>query len=419
MRTGNQPSAPMLAVEGREALPAIYLSRAALHPFVYRRRIQRVEGHPKAGQWVAVYAQQEDGRPPQLFAYGLYNDRSEIAVRLYRWWGELPDDSFWEDTLQRAVSLRREILGLDASTNTYRVLHAEADGVSGLVVDRYCNVLSAESFSFAMHQRAPELLERLAKIVGTEHWLVEPSPMFANHEGYSVEAMQSSNLPSFVTVEEQGVKFRIHFATGHKTGFFCDQRENRMRLGDWCQGKSVLDLCCYSGGFAVHAAKRGQAAEITGVDIDEEPLQLAKKNADINQVRVRWVRSDVFAFMRDMIHLGRQYDIVVLDPPKLIRTRDELEEGTRKHHDLNKLAMQLVRPGGWMLSCSCAGLLSHEAFGDILRSASRATGQDEHGERRPPRTVQILGRYGAAADHPVAINCPETDYLKSAWMRVW
>jgi 23S rRNA (cytosine1962-C5)-methyltransferase len=189
-------------------------------------------------------------------------------------------------------------------------------------------------------------------------------------------------------------------------------------LATHVQDRSVLDLCCYSGGFAIAAAKAGGAADVTGVDLDEEALATAKKNAAINQTRVRFVHADAFAYMRDMLRNGRQFDVVVLDPPKLIRSRTELEEGSHKHFDLNRLAIQLVRRGGLLLTCSCAGLLSAEAFQQIVQSASRSGGFDEHGKRIPGRTIQVIETRGAAPDHPVAMHCLETGYLKAIWARV-
>jgi 23S rRNA (cytosine1962-C5)-methyltransferase len=180
----------------------------------------------------------------------------------------------------------------------------------------------------------------------------------------------------------------------------------------------VLDLCCYSGGFAIAAAKAGNAAEVTAVDLDEKALAIAKKNAAINQVRVKLVHADAFAYMRDMLRNGKTYDIVVLDPPKLIRSRTELEEGQKKHFDLNRLAIQLVEREGLLLTCSCAGLLSAEAFQSTVQSAARSGGYDEHGKRIPGRTVQVFESRGAAPDHPVALHCPETGYLKALWARV-
>jgi 23S rRNA (cytosine1962-C5)-methyltransferase len=242
-------------------------------------------------------------------------------------------------------------------------------------------------------------------------------------EGFLAESKASPECPSQVTISEHGTRFRVSFAEGHKTGFFCDQRDNRRQLAGFCQGRTVLDLCCYTGGFAVQASRLGQAAEVTAVDLDERALKLARDNAQLNRSKIHFVHADAFGYMRDMIAGGRQYDVVILDPPKLIRSRRELEEGTRKHFDLNRLAFQLVRPGGLLLSCSCSGLLSEVEFLRLLYSAARqaAPRSDEPSARRPikpARSVQLLAKTGASPDHPVAANCPETEYLRAAWMRV-
>ncbi|MCA9048273.1 MAG: class I SAM-dependent rRNA methyltransferase, partial [Planctomycetaceae bacterium] len=206
------------------------------------------------------------------------------------------------------------------------------------------------------------------------------------------------------------------------TGFFCDQRENRRRVAEYCRDRTVLDLCCYTGGFSIQAMKLGGAREVTGVDLDESPLQLAKENANLNQVRARFVQSDVFNYMREMLSIGRQFDVVILDPPKLIRSRAEIEEGTRKHFDLNRLAMRLVRPGGMLVSFTCAGLLPEAEFLKLLTAAARQAGEemtpadDSRAARHDSRTMQIIARSGAAPCHPVGSHCPETEYLKAAWM---
>jgi 23S rRNA (cytosine1962-C5)-methyltransferase len=220
----------------------------------------------------------------------------------------------------------------------------------------------------------------------------------------------------------------VRFAGAHKSGFFCDQRDNRRQLAAFWRGRCLLDLCCYTGGFAVQARRLGEAAEVTGVDLDEEPLALARENANLNQARVRFVQADAFAYMRDMLRGGRTFDVVVLDPPKLIRSRAELEEGTRRHFDLNRLAMQLVAPGGLLLSCTCSGLLGQDEFLRLLYAAARQAGPRQAGSQpageapeaglATERSLQVLARTGAAADHPVAANCPETEYLKAVWMRL-
>lgn len=393
------------------------LDKPTTHPNVFRKRIRHISGTLRRGDWVAVYHNQ-DVPEPQLFAYGLYNPKSEIALRIVRWGEEVPDEAYWDQRLEQAVSLRRDILGLDRVADCYRVLHAEADGFPGLVIDRYGDVLSAEVFSLAMGTRAVAILERLAAKLGTRHWLVQPSPQLVSQEGADFQPWGSPQLPPHVTVTENGTRYRVHFGTGHKTGFFCDQRENRKRVADLCSGKSVLDVCCYTGGFAVMAAKLGGASDVTGIDLDEEPLKFAKQNAALNDVRIKFTQADAFAYMRDMLRSGRQYDMVVLDPPKLIRSRAEIEEGTKKHFDLNRLAMQLVKAGGLMVSCTCAGLLPEDEFIRLVRSAARSSTRSAENPNALPRPMQILARTGAAPCHPISGNFPEAEYLKAVWMRL-
>jgi 23S rRNA (cytosine1962-C5)-methyltransferase len=396
-------------------MASVTLQRATLHPNVFRKRLLSIDGNPGPGDWVAIYRSEPEH---SLFAYGIYNPKAEVAVRIYSWNATFPDVSHWDRRIDDAIDLRHNLLGLLNQSDAYRVLHGEADGFPGLVVDRYGDCLSAEAFSLGMYQRAEEVLLKLQERLGTHHFLVAPSPQFGSQEGSSLPEFKSDQCPESVTICENQVKYRVHFGTGHKTGFFCDQRDNRRTLAQHARGAQVLDLCCYSGGFAISAAKAGDAAEVTAVDLDEAALTTAKKNAAINQVRVKFVHADAFSYMRDMIRNGKQYDIVVLDPPKLIRSRTEIEEGTKKHHDLNRLAIQLVKHGGLLLTCSCAGLLSPESFQQVVQSAARSGGMDAQGNRLPGRTVQVFESRGAAPDHPVVLHCPETGYLKSLWARV-
>lgn len=406
-----------LALEPSAEIPAVFVRGRALQPLVFRKRIARVE-NAKAGDFVAVYLDEEE----TLAGYGLYNPNSEIGLRMLFHGPELPDEEAWRERLRTAVRLRRDVLQLDEHTDAYRVVHGEADELSGIVIDRFADVLSAEVFSLGMYQRARALLAELAPLCDAKHTLVQTNPAFLSQEGCEPETLRSEGFPNSVIVREHGVRFKVRFEGGHKTGFFCDQRENRLRLASYCEGKSVLDLCCYTGGFSVFAKALGKADDVTGVDLDETPLALAKENANLNQARVRFVQADAFAYMREMIGNKRQFDVVVLDPPKLIRTRSEIGEGTRKHFDLNRLAMRLVKPGGLLLSCSCAGLLPEDEFMRLLLAAARQSGH-ELPEKGPTgstlhaaRTMQILAKTGAAADHPVISNCLETEYLKAVWM---
>ena len=192
-----------------------------------------------------------------------------------------------------------------------------------------------------------------------------------------------------MTIQEHGVRFRIHFEGGHKTGFFCDQRDNRRDLARFCAGRTVLDLCCYTGGFGLNALVRGEAREVTCVDLDEKAIALARENANANQVRLDVVHADAFGYMRQMAPNGQTFGVVVLDPPKLIPGRDEIAAGKRKYFDLNVLAMRLVEPGGLLLTCSCSGLLPAPEFLVLLRAAARKAGRGVQllamqRRRRPP-----------------------------------
>jgi 23S rRNA (cytosine1962-C5)-methyltransferase len=406
-------------LDPEERLPVVTLKSAGLHPLLYRKRIARVDRSAGVGDLVEVRF--EEG---QRAGYGIYNPKSELALRMLSRGDELPVPAWWKARLEEAVRLRREVLRLDDASDAYRVVHAEGDGLSGLVIDKLGEVLSVECFAAGMYQRAEAIVGLLAPLMGTKHYLIRGGPAILPQEGIEGAEISSSELPRRVTIQEFGTRFRIDFAAGHKTGFFCDQRENRRLLASFCRDKTVLDLCCYTGGFAIQAKKLGGAAEVIGVDLDAEPLELAKENANLNQVRVKFAKADAFAYIRDMSASERTFDVVVLDPPKLIRSRAELEEGTRKHFDLNRLAMRLVAPGGIMLSCTCAGLMTHDEFLRLIYASARQAGREvspateERGARHAARQVQILAKAGAAADHPVATNCPETEYLQAVFMRL-
>ena len=406
---------PLDLTAGRN-VPRVQVKSPTSHPFLYRKRLGDIAPGIRDGDLVQV-----THGSGTVLGYGFYNSKAEIGVRMLSLGPDPIDAPFWDAILSRAVDLRTQFLKLNEQTDTYRLIHAEGDGLSGLVIDRYGDTLSAEVYSLAMLQRVDAILERLQALCGTKHWRVRTAPQVHGQEGFvGLEPKTSPEAPDRVTVQEFGTRFRVEFAGGHKTGFFCDQRDNRRRLAQFCRDRTVLDICCYTGGFAVQAKKLGQAREVTAIDLDEVPLELAKENANLNQARVHFVHADAYAYMRDMVRNGRKYEVVILDPPKLIRNRLELEEGTRAHFDMNRLAMQLVEPGGLLLTCSCSGLLDEPTFLRLLHSAAqKAVPQgSEIDLSRPGRTLQILAKTGASADHPVTMTCPETEYLRAMWLRV-
>jgi len=377
---------------------------AGTHRFVYRKMVESPVGvAPNDGDIVRVI-----DRDAQHLGFALWNGRSQISLRFLSRRESPPGLEFWSRRIDQAVALRRTSLGLDRETNAYRVIHAEGDGLSGLVVDRFDDVLSAEVFSLGMYQRIGPILALCAERLGTAHFRVGVDERVALQEDFPGRPLASAELPPRVTVEEHGIRYRIHFDVGHKTGFFCDQRDNRRDVAKFCADRTVLDLCCYSGGFALNALIRGQAREATCVDLDENAVALARENGNANNVRLNVVHADAFGYMRQMGLNERTYHVVVLDPPKLILDRTEISSGKRKYFDLNVLAMKLVESGGLLLTCSCSGLLPTPDFIALLGAAAR----------NAEREAQLLALTSAAADHPVALDALEGSYLKVAWLRI-
>ena len=408
-----------LAPDPSAPIPAAFVRSPSWHPFLYRKRIERVE-KARPGDLVAVY-----GPNDRVLGYGLYNPRSEIAVRMVFYGEELPDDAAWQKKLDEAVTLRRDMLRLDDVTDAYRADPCRGRrpaGPGGRSPGRRAlgrglhvgHVPAGRSDPCPLGPRAGHAVYRRAAQPAV------PQPGRLRAAGLRLGRLAAGSHDPRVSA--RGSASALSAATRRASS----ATSGRTASGWPSSAKAArcLDLCCYTGGFAVQAKCLGKAAEVTGVDLDEEPLKLARENANLNQARVRFVQDDAFAYMREMLRLDRRYDVVVLDPPKLIRSRDELEEGTRKHFDLNRLAMRLVKPGGLFLSCCCSGLLKEADFVQLLRQSAYQAGElisaatEETAERHAARPMQILARSGAAADHPVSATVPETEYLKAVWMRI-
>lgn len=374
----------------------------------------RADSAARPGEVVNVYDKHE-----KLFGRGLYNPRSRITLRMLCHDDTPVDDTFWKVKLARAINLRRT-LRIEETSDAYRLVHAEGDELSGLIVERYGECLVFELFSLGMYRIWRQIAGWIAELLGPPTSLDHPIQSVTNwrllaradenverNEGFHVSPADRGGIGRIV-IREHGIRYRVDPAGGHKTGFFCDQRDNRKRFASFCRDATVLDLCCYTGGFGLCAKLLGQAVDVTSVDLDEEALALAKENANLNQAKINTVHSDVFPYIRQMQTNGRQYDAVVLDPPKLALSRDELMPAIKKYHDLNHLAVQVVRPGGLFLTCSCSGLVHRGQFLETVHAAAR----------RARRRLQLLEQSGAASDHPIMLNCPESEYLKACWFRV-
>ena len=396
------------------ARPWVQLKYFTYHPHVFPRFIRDASEDARPGCWVHVY--DKLGQP---FGAGLWNPRARIPLRMVTHTRGISEESVLEASLERAVRLRTEVLELGTETDAYRLVNSDGDGVSGLTIDRYGDLLVCDVVSLGIHQRLPAWLPKLHAWAGTKRHLVRVSPETSRNEEIrlprkGIDPEQPS--PGKLKVREHGIVFEVDFESGHKTGFFCDQRPNRKLLTRFTKGARVLDLCCYTGGFSISALKSGGAEEITGVDFDETAIAQARRNANLNQLpqnRQKWIHADAFGWSRQMTKNGQQWDVVVLDPPKLVLSRDPEddngpERGRRKYEDLNRLAMQLTRPGGLLVTCSCSGLVDADVFERYVIAAAHNLGV----------RLQILDRTGPGLDHPQFSNCPESRYLKVIWARV-
>ena len=390
--------------------PWAQLKFVTFQSHVFPRMLGGVSPDAKTGDLVAVY-----DKLGQRIGAGLYNPRAKIPLRVVCHSAEPVGEDYFEAALRRAVVLRRDWLKLDEQTNAWRAVNSDGDGLSGLTVDRYDDVLFCDVTSLGVFLRLPRWLPLLHELCGTKHTHVHVDHDLGSLEGIKPSLMKevTATAPAKVRIREHGVRYEVDFAEGHKTGFFCDQRDNRLRFSKLVKDARVLDLCCYTGGFSLAATVLGGAADATGVDLDEAAVAQARRNQNLNQVppaKLHWVHADAFAYARQMQQNGQTWDAVVLDPPKFVLTREGPGhfEGRRKYEDLNQLALSLVKPGGLAVTCSCSGLVSLEEFeAHVIKAAHRLN-----------RRLQFFDRTGPGPDHPVFSNCLDSRYLKVLWARV-
>ena len=396
--------------QSQRSKPWAQLKFVTFQPHIFPRMLGGVSPDAKAGDLVAVY-----DKLGQRLGAGLYNPRAKIPLRVVCHSAEPVGEDYFDTALHRAVALRRGWLKLDEQTDAWRAVNSDGDGLSGLTVDRYDDVLFCDVTSLGIFQRLPKWLPLLHELCGTKHTHVHVDHDLGSLEGIKPSLMKEVTVtaPAKVRIREHGVRYEVDFVEGHKTGFFCDQRDNRLRFSKLVKDARVLDLCCYTGGFSLAATVLGGAADATGVDLDEAAVAQARRNQNLNQVppaKLHWVHADAFAYARQMQQNGQTWDAVVLDPPKFVLTREGPGhfEGRRKYEDLNQLALSLVKPGGLVVTCSCSGLVSLEEFeAHVIKAAHRLN-----------RRLQFFDRTGPGPDHPVFSNCLDSRYLKVLWARV-
>ncbi|MES2695191.1 MAG: class I SAM-dependent rRNA methyltransferase [Verrucomicrobiota bacterium] len=386
--------------------PWAQLKYFTFQPAIFPRLLGHVSPDARPGDFVNVY-----DKNGNLAGGGLFNPRAKIPLRVVTHSTEPVNEGYFELAIRRAVELRRTLFKLDEVTDAYRLINSDGDGLSGLTIDRYGDTLLCEIYSLGIAQRLPQWLPLLHELAGTKFARVHVDHDLGSLEGIKPSIFNETNAaaPRAVKIREHGVRYEVDFAEGHKTGFFCDQRDNRRAIARFAKDARVLDLCCYTAGFSLNAKLAG-ATEVTSIDLDEVAIAQAKRNMNLNQSRLKFVHADAFAYARQMQTNGEKWDLVILDPPKFIFTRDEHGnwEGRQKYEDLNLLSISLVKPGGIFVTCSCSGLLSLEDFeAHVIKAAHRQN-----------RRLQFFDRTGPGVDHPVYSNCLESRYLKVLWARV-
>lgn len=394
------------------ALPAIVLndcrekSLLRRHPWIFSGAVARIDGTPSSGDTVAVRTAQGE-----FLAWAAYNGGSQISGRVWSWReDEAIDAQFFRSRISNALA-SRNALHLAAHCSGMRIVHAESDGLPGLIVDQYGDVLVMQIGSAGAERWRDTCADVLQE-------LCNPACIYERSDSDSrgLEGLEERNgvlrgtLPDNVEVIENGLRFKVDVAHGQKTGFYLDQRDNRALTETLAAGRDVLNCFCYTGGFSLYAL-RGGAKSVLSIDASAEALQIAEQNLQRNGLdatRAEWQGADVFQALRTLRDQGRKFDLIILDPPKFAPTAAFAEKAARGYKDINLLGFKLLRPGGLLFTYSCSGGISEDLFQKIIAGAALDAGVD----------AQIVHHLHASADHPVLLSFPEGAYLKGLVLRV-
>ena len=377
------------------------------HPWVLDSAVLRVHGEPTDGAVVDVVT--HDGN---FIARGLWNASSRIRVRLYSFvQDQALDEVFWDTRIENAVGLRQQ-LGLLSKKTGCRLINSEGDSLSGVIVDQYGSYLALQVTALAMAERIDMICDSLER-------LVQPKGILLRGAERGLGKLEGLHLPDRllrgespvgpIFVEEHGLRFGVDLTEGQKTGYYLDQKENRQAAAAYAAGRRVLDMFCYSGGFGVASAVSGKASSVLSVDSSIKAISLARANAELNNATTMTVeQADAFEKLASLEEENAQFGMVVLDPPKFARSRASASDALRAYHRINRLGVDLLEPGGVLVTCSCSGAIARDDFLMMLSAVAQRSG----------RTLQLLEYRGAAPDHPVNLHCLEGEYLKCVIARV-
>jgi 23S rRNA (cytosine1962-C5)-methyltransferase len=377
------------------------------HPWVFSGALKEVVGSLSDGDVVPVYSAEN-----QFLAQIAYSHTSQIAGRIWTFSEtDKVDVSFLRARISAAVQYRSQ-LGLKSITNAVRIVHAESDGIPGLVVDQYADVLVAQFLSYGVEVWRDEIGQILLGLTKAKTVYERSDAEVRGLEGLPdrIGPLVGSSFNDPVEIDENGIRYLVPISSGHKTGFYLDQRANRMLLRSMVDGLDVLDCFCYSGGFSLNALVGG-AKSVTAVDVSQPALDLLKKNAELNDLdpeKLETLQADVFQQLRKFRDQRWDFDVIILDPPKFAPTRSHAQKAARGYKDINLLAFKLLRPGGLLFTFSCSGGIDNDLFQKIVAGAALDAGVQ----------VQIVGRMSQDMDHPVGMSFPEGEYLKGLICRV-
>jgi len=395
-------SASQEASTGRVTLARAKEISDSGHLWIYAGFVHAVSGNPVAGDLVDVVM--PNG---QFYARGLYNPASKIRIRILTFNEEPITESFWRGRIAQAVRLRKRVV---SETNAYRMIYGEADRLPGLIVDRYGDMLVMQTLSAGMDRRKELLAELLCEETGASRVYLRNDAKSRSLEGLPVmTGFLRGEGPTTLEVYEGTARFLVDIARGQKTGWFCDQRENRLAAARFAVGAEVLEVFCHTGAFGIQAALAG-AKSVEGLDVSEEALALARRHAELNKVqdRCHYRSTDAFDEMRQIERTGRRYDLVFLDPPAFARSKQAVPRALAGYKDINLLGIRLAKPEGILITSSCSHHVSEQDFWRVLARAA----QDAK------RQVRLLEQRGQASDHPVLASMPETRYLKCFILQV-
>jgi 23S rRNA (cytosine1962-C5)-methyltransferase len=377
------------------------------HPWVFSGAIERIEGSVAAGDTVHIIA--ADGH---FLGVAAFNPGANISARVWDWEeGTRIDAAFFRKRLETAIGMRRNLFGRKPD-EAERLVHGESDGLPGLIVDRYADVVVVQISSAGCNRWRDAIIDSLQQITAARAIYERSDADVLELEGLEPRTglvKGELNIP-VVDIRESGIRLRVDVAKGHKTGFYLDQRNNRLQVGELAAGRHVLNCFCYTGGFTLQALAHG-AASVVSVDSSADALQLGREHVRLNALpedRCEWIDADVFQYLRTLRDQNRSFDLIILDPPKFAPTAASAERAARGYKDINLLGFKLLRPGGLLATFSCSGGVSADLFRKIVAGAALDAGAD----------AQVLDQLHSTPDHPVSLAFPEGEYLKGLLCRV-